>query len=63
MAYVALKLLIRLRVCWIRDGHGYPHTPGLYTKEQIEAWKPVVKAVKDKGAVFFSQVMCDAAAE
>lgn len=39
-----------------RDGHGYPHTPGLYTKEQIEAWKPVVKAVKDKGAVFFSQL-------
>ena len=22
----------------------YPHTPGIHTKEQVEAWKPIVKA-------------------
>ena len=34
----------------------YPETPGIYTKEQIEAWKPIVKAVHDKGATFFMQL-------
>ncbi|CAM6085448.1 unnamed protein product [Calypogeia fissa] len=37
-------------------GHGYPQTPGIYTKEQIEAWKPIVKAVHEKGAIFFCQI-------
>lgn len=22
----------------------YPHTPGIHTEEQVEAWKPIVKA-------------------
>ncbi|XP_068659663.1 putative 12-oxophytodienoate reductase 11 [Aristolochia californica] len=35
---------------------GYPDTPGIWTKEQIEAWKPIVKAVHDKGGVFFCQI-------
>ena len=34
----------------------YPCVPGIYTKEQIEGWKPVVKAVHDKGAIFFQQL-------
>lgn len=29
---------------------------GIYTQEQVEAWKPVVQAVHDKGAKFFMQV-------
>ncbi|CAM6095391.1 unnamed protein product [Calypogeia fissa] len=37
-------------------GHGFPLCPGLYTKEQVEAWKPIVKAVHDNGAYFFSQL-------
>ncbi|CAM6088936.1 unnamed protein product [Calypogeia fissa] len=37
-------------------GHGFPLCPGLYTKEQVEAWKPILKAVHDKGAYFFSQL-------
>jgi 12-oxophytodienoic acid reductase len=37
-------------------GHGYPKTPGIYTKEQIEAWKPIVKGVHEKGAIFFCQI-------
>ncbi len=32
------------------------NTPGLYTPEQLESWKPVTKAVRDKGAVFFCQL-------
>lgn len=34
----------------------YPDTPGIYTQEQIDAWKPVVKAVHEKGAIFFCQI-------
>ncbi|KAG0592526.1 hypothetical protein KC19_1G259800 [Ceratodon purpureus] len=36
--------------------NGYPHTPGIWTQEQVEAWKPIVKAVHDKGGVFFCQI-------
>ncbi|GJN02836.1 hypothetical protein PR202_ga20223 [Eleusine coracana subsp. coracana] len=35
---------------------GYPHTPGLWTREQVEAWKPIVDAVHAKGGVFFCQI-------
>ncbi|KAG7675009.1 hypothetical protein KSW81_002518 [Nannochloris sp. 'desiccata'] len=37
-------------------GHGYPQVPGIYTQEQIEAWKPVIQGVHDKGATFFCQL-------
>ncbi|PRW44569.1 12-oxophytodienoic acid reductase [Chlorella sorokiniana] len=37
-------------------GFGYPCTPGIFTEEQVAGWKPVVKAVKDKGAAFFCQI-------
>ena len=30
----------------------YPHTPGIHKKEQIEAWKPVVKVRAALGAQF-----------
>ncbi|XP_043721689.1 putative 12-oxophytodienoate reductase 11 isoform X6 [Telopea speciosissima] len=35
---------------------GYPNTPGIWTKEQVEAWKPIVDAVHAKGGVFFCQI-------
>ncbi|CAI9115123.1 OLC1v1015959C1 [Oldenlandia corymbosa var. corymbosa] len=35
---------------------GYPSTPGIWTKEQIEAWKPVVDAVHAKGGIFFCPI-------
>ncbi|KAL0401739.1 UNVERIFIED_CONTAM: 12-oxophytodienoate reductase 1 [Sesamum latifolium] len=35
---------------------GYPHTPGIWRKDQMEAWKPIVKAVHEKGGVFFCQL-------
>ncbi|KAF8411938.1 hypothetical protein HHK36_004496 [Tetracentron sinense] len=35
---------------------GIPDTPGIWTKEQIEAWKPIVDAVHAKGGIFFCQI-------
>ncbi|KAJ8541812.1 hypothetical protein K7X08_002628 [Anisodus acutangulus] len=35
---------------------GYPDTPGIWTKEQVEAWKPIVNAVHAKGGIFFCQI-------
>ncbi|PRY35822.1 alkene reductase [Umezawaea tangerina] len=40
-----------------RTGQGYTNTPGLHTEEQVESWKPVVKAARSNGAAFFAQVM------
>ncbi|KAH9617252.1 hypothetical protein KSS87_020781 [Heliosperma pusillum] len=36
--------------------HRFPHCPGIYTDEQVEAWKKVVNAVHSKGAVIFCQL-------
>ncbi|XP_043721695.1 putative 12-oxophytodienoate reductase 11 isoform X11 [Telopea speciosissima] len=35
---------------------GVPNIPGIWTKEQLEAWKPIVDAVHAKGGVFFCQI-------
>ncbi|KAL9257376.1 12-oxophytodienoate reductase 3-like protein [Drosera capensis] len=35
---------------------GFPHCPGIYTDEQVEAWKKVVNAVHAKGAIIFCQL-------
>ncbi|KAG2313153.1 hypothetical protein Bca52824_024710 [Brassica carinata] len=35
---------------------GYQDTPGIWTKEHVEAWKPIVDAVHAKGGVFFCQI-------
>ncbi|XVE54838.1 hypothetical protein DITRI_Ditri03aG0114500 [Diplodiscus trichospermus] len=35
---------------------GYPDTPGIWTKEQVEAWKPIVDAVHAKGGIFLCQI-------
>lgn len=35
---------------------GSPFTPGIFTKEQIEAWKKVTQAVHDKGGVIYAQL-------
>ncbi|KAI3963628.1 hypothetical protein MKW92_028453 [Papaver armeniacum] len=35
---------------------GYPEIPGIWTKEHVEAWKPIVQAVHDKGGIFFCQI-------
>ncbi|PUZ47296.1 hypothetical protein GQ55_7G153700 [Panicum hallii var. hallii] len=35
---------------------GYNNVPGIWTKEQVEAWKPIVDAVHAKGGIFFCQI-------
>lgn len=39
------------------NGLGYARIPGLYSDEQVEGWKLVTKAVHDKGARIFAQLM------
>jgi 2,4-dienoyl-CoA reductase-like NADH-dependent reductase (Old Yellow Enzyme family) len=39
-----------------RYGAGYEATPGIYTDEQTEAWKPVTKAVHDAGGIIVMQL-------
>ena len=38
------------------QANGYMNCPGIYTSEQIEAWKPVTKAVHDRGGLIFLQL-------
>ncbi|KQK07509.1 hypothetical protein BRADI_2g35907v3 [Brachypodium distachyon] len=35
---------------------GYSDTPGVWTAEQVEAWKPILDAVHAKGAFIFCQI-------
>ena len=39
------------------QGVGYPGTPGIHSKEQVEGWKKVTQAVNKKGAKIFCQLM------
>ena len=39
-----------------QQGLGWPYAPGLWSDEQVEAWRPVVKAVHDAGGRFFAQL-------
>lgn len=39
-----------------RIGLGWPRTPGLYTAEQTEAWKPVTEAVHKAGGRIMAQL-------
>ncbi|CAN1234564.1 12-oxophytodienoate reductase 3 [Linum perenne] len=35
---------------------GFPRVPGIYTEEQVEAWRKVVDAVHAKGGIIFCQL-------
>jgi N-ethylmaleimide reductase len=39
------------------NGKGYARIPGLWSNEQVQAWKPVVNAVHAKGGKIFAQLM------
>jgi N-ethylmaleimide reductase len=39
-----------------KEAIGSPLTPGIYTKEQINAWKKVTDAVHEKGGVIYAQL-------
>ena len=39
-----------------QQGLGWPHAPGLWSAEQVEAWKPVTAAVHEAGGRIFAQL-------
>jgi len=39
------------------NGLGYARIPGIYSKEQVEGWKKITKAVHDKGGKIVVQLM------
>lgn len=39
-----------------REGAGWPYTPGIWNKEQVEAWKPIIEAVHKAGGKFYMQL-------
>ncbi|MBL0741212.1 alkene reductase [Chryseolinea lacunae] len=39
------------------NGLGYARMPGIYSAQQIEAWKPITSAVHKKGGKIFAQLM------
>ncbi len=38
------------------EGLGWPSAPGIWSEEQTEAWKPIVKAVHDAGGMIVMQL-------
>lgn len=39
-----------------REGLGWPSAPGIWSDEQVEAWKPITKAVYDEGGLIVMQL-------
>ncbi|NIE80504.1 alkene reductase [Asaia sp. As-1742] len=39
-----------------REGLGWPYAPGIWSQEQVEAWKPITRAVHDKGGKIVVQL-------
>jgi 2,4-dienoyl-CoA reductase-like NADH-dependent reductase (Old Yellow Enzyme family) len=39
-----------------QQGLGWPYAPGIWSEEQVKAWKPIVKAVHDAGGRIVSQL-------
>ncbi len=39
-----------------REGLGWPSAPGIWSDEQVEAWKPIVKGVQDDGGLIVMQL-------
>ncbi|RWR92675.1 12-oxophytodienoic acid reductase 1 [Cinnamomum micranthum f. kanehirae] len=48
--------LISEGTCISNSAMGYSETPGIWTKEQVEGWKPIVDTVHEKGGIFFCQL-------
>ncbi|KAI5066049.1 hypothetical protein GOP47_0018673 [Adiantum capillus-veneris] len=49
-------LLITEAVAISQEGIGFPHSPGIWTEEQVQQWRHVVRAVHDKGGYIFCQL-------
>jgi len=53
----AIGLIVTEGVGPSPDGTGYARIPGLYTEEQVAAWRPVTAAVHAAGGAIFAQLM------
>lgn len=53
----SIGLLITEGVAPSADGAGYARIPGLYSAEQVAAWRPVTDAVHAAGGRIFAQLM------
>lgn len=53
---VSAGLIISEAINISKQATGSPLTPGLYTPEQITAWKKVTQAVHEKGGVIYAQL-------
>jgi 2,4-dienoyl-CoA reductase-like NADH-dependent reductase (Old Yellow Enzyme family) len=49
-------LIISEATCVSDTALGYPCTPTLFQPEALEAWRPVVQGIHDKGGIFFMQL-------
>jgi 2,4-dienoyl-CoA reductase-like NADH-dependent reductase (Old Yellow Enzyme family) len=49
-------LIISEGIPVVPQGVGYANVPGIWSPEQIEAWKPVTNAVHQAGGRFFAQI-------
>ncbi len=39
-----------------QEGLGWPYAPGIWSDAQVDAWRPIVKAVHDKGGKIVCQI-------
>src|SRR5262245_50587866 len=39
-----------------REGLGWPFAPGLWTRDQVEGWKPITESVHEAGGRMFAQL-------
>ena len=49
-------LIISEAIGVTRQGNGFPYAPGLWSTEQVEAWKPITGAVHDQGGLIIAQL-------
>jgi 2,4-dienoyl-CoA reductase-like NADH-dependent reductase (Old Yellow Enzyme family) len=52
----AAGLIISEATGMSRQGLGWPYAPGIWTREQMEGWKPVTDAVHEAGGRIFCQL-------
>lgn len=49
-------LLVSEATCITPNANAYPSTPGIYSNDQIIAWRSITQLVQDQGAKFFMQL-------
>ncbi|THU98430.1 FMN-linked oxidoreductase [Dendrothele bispora CBS 962.96] len=50
------SLIVSEAVLVSRQGTPWPHAPGIWSEEQVVAWKKITDAVHEEGAVMFAQL-------